>query len=279
MNKTNVISGIICISVALFVMFLLMHYAPFYAPSYIFWIGVILALIGVISLLKPLVFLFIFNRLIATVVLSVAIALAVTALYWPVPVFNSTSDRKIDALLPSYSFNEYHEVLVKASQEAVKEALQTTTVGDIPVIRLLIKIRGIDNKQAKDIGAITTKNQAGSEIFSTPDFNFFVADSSELIAVMLLNASTNTPPPPVKTLEQFRTFNKPGYIKVAINFRFIAQRDGRTLITTETRNYAMTKEDARLFGRYWRIVYPGSAIIRRVWLDALAKRAKNLSRN
>ena len=28
-----------------------------------------------------------------------------------------------------------------------------------------------------------------------------------------------------------------------------------------------------LFSRYWRIIYPGSAIIRRVWLDAIVARA------
>jgi len=40
----------------------------------------------------------------------------------------------------------------------------------------------------------------------------------------------------------------------------------------------MTKEDRRIFGRYWRIIYPGSAIIRRVWLDTLAEKAEKEQR-
>ena len=139
-------------------------------------------------------------------------------------------------MLPDYSFGEYHEALVDASPEAVKRALQSTAIRDVPVIRFLTKIRGLDDKKAV---RYASKINERSDTFSTPDFNFFVIDSTEMVTVMLLNASTHVPPPPVKTLEQFRTFNKPGYIKVAINFRFIPQRNGQTLVTTETRNYAM----------------------------------------
>jgi len=273
MNKYKFIFGLLCIAAALCLMFALMGYAPFYAPSYFFWIGVILSLTGIVSLLKPLAFLFIFNRRIATVVVGSGLLLVVASLYWPVPTYHAPANRKIDALLPDYSFGEYHEALVDASPEAVKRALQSTAIRDVPVIRFLTKIRGLDDKKAV---RYASKINERSDTFSTPDFNFFVIDSTEMVTVMLLNASTHVPPPPVKTLEQFRTFNKPGYIKVAINFRFIPQRNGQTLVTTETRNYAMTKEDACIFARYWRIIYPGSAVIRRVWLNELAKRAKNL---
>ena len=91
---------------------------------------------------------------------------------------------------------------------------------------------------------------------------------------MILKASAKTPPPEVTTAEQFMAFNEPGYVKVAFNFRFIGLENGQTLVSTETRNYAITKEDGRIFGRYWRIIYPGSAIIRRLWLDTLAEKAE-----
>jgi len=272
MNKYKFIPGLLCIATALCLMFVLMGYAPFYAPSYCFWIGVILSLIGIVSLLRPLSFLFVFNRLIATVVVGCGLLLIVASLYWPVPTYPAVAEREIDTLLPDYSFGEYHEVVVDASPEAVKRAFKTMAVRDIPAIRLLAKIRGIDDKKEMRYAGKTNER---SDTFSTPDFNFFVIDSTEMVTVMLLNASTAIPPPPVKTLEQFRTFNKPGYIKVVINFRFISQRNGQTVVTTDTRNYGMTKEDSRIFARYWRMIYPGSAIIRRLWLDELAKRAKN----
>lgn len=273
MNKYKFIFGLLCVAAALCLMFALMGYAPFYAPSYFFWIGVILSLVGIVSLLKPLSFLFVLNRRIAAVVASCGVLLVVASLYWPVPTYHATENRKMDALMPDYSFGEYHEVVADASPQAIKRAFKTMAVSDVPVIRLLSKIRSIDEKKTV---RYADKTNERSDTFSTPNFNFFVIDSTEMVTVMLLNASTAIPPPPVKTLEQFRTFNKPGYIKVAINFRFLPQRNGQTVVTTETRNYGVTKKDDRIFARYWRVIYPGSAIIRRLWLDELAKRAKKL---
>jgi hypothetical protein len=273
MNNYEMIPGILCIAAALCLMVVLMKYAPFYAPSYFFWIGVILLLTGIVSLFKPLAFLFVFNRYIATVVVGCGLLLIVASLFWPVPVFHATDNRKIDTLLPDYSFCEFHKVIVDASPEAVKRVFKTMAVSDVPVIRLLTKIRGIDDKKAVRYAGKTNESP---DTFSTPDFNFFIVAPTEMVTVMLLNVSFSGTAPHVNTLEEFRTFRKPGYIKVAVNFRFIDQGNGRTLVTTETRNYATTKEDNYIFARYWRVIYPGSAIIRRLWLDELAKRAKRI---
>jgi len=270
MDYKTYIPGAVCLILALVIMIRLMHYAPFYAPSYFFWIGAILALVGIISIVNPLDFLFIVDRKTALAVFCGGILMSVISLYWPTEVYHSKTNLKIDTFLPDYSFNECHEVRINASPEAVRQALQATGVGDIPAIHLLLKIRGIENK---DLSHKATGTQQSTDIFSTPDFNFFVADSTEFISVMILKASAKTPPPEVTTAQQFRAFNKPGYVKVAFNFRFISLGNGQTLISTETRNYAITKEDARIFGRYWRIIYPGSAIIRRLWLDTLDKKA------
>jgi len=271
MDYKTYIPGAVCILVALVIMFRLMHYAPFYAPSYFFWIGAILALVGIISLVKPLVFLFIFDRKIAMIILCGGILMSIISIYWPVQVYHSQTNLKLDALLPDYSFNEYHDIRINASPEEVKHALQTTGVGDIPAVHLLLKIRGIGDK---DLNHKVADNKPAQKTFSTPDFNFFIADSTEFISVMILRASAKTPPPEVTTAEQFMAFNEPGYVKVAFNFRFISLENGQTLVSTETRNYAMTNEDGRIFGRYWRIIYPGSAIIRRLWLDTLAEKAE-----
>jgi hypothetical protein len=45
-----------------------------------------------------------------------------------------------------------------------------------------------------------------------------------------------------------------------------------TLLTTETRIYATDAPTRRAFARYWRVIYPGSSLIRRMWLRAVAKR-------
>jgi hypothetical protein len=266
------IPSIIFIVVALSIMVRLMHYAPFYAPSYLFWIGIILSVIAIISLIKPLAFLLIFNRIIAIALLCFGLLLSATALCLPQKLQHSQAKHKIDTFLPDYSSDEYHEVMINASPEKVKFALHTTGVGDIPAAHLLMKIRGIADE--KDKSHSVTKNKPNPDTFSTPDFEFIVADSDEFITVMILKASAKTPPPEVKTIEQFIAFNEPGYVKVVANFRFISIENGQTLLTTETRNYPVTTKDRRIFGRYWTVIYPGSAIIRRVWLDTMAKKAE-----
>ena len=187
-------------------------------------------------------------------------------------MYHSPANQKIDALLRDYSFNEYHEVMINASVEDVKHALHATSVADIPAVLFLLKIRGIANDKEKQDGA--TNNKPCTDSLSTPEFKFIVADPAEFLTVMILKASAKAPPPEITTAEQFMAFNEQGYVKVAINFRFISLGNKQTLLTTETRNLPITSKDRLVFGRYWRIIYPGSAIIRRVWLDALAKKAE-----
>jgi hypothetical protein len=45
-------------------------------------------------------------------------------------------------------------------------------------------------------------------------------------------------------------------------------------LTTETRVYATDASTRRRFALYWRVIYPGSALIRRMWLRAIAHRAQ-----
>ena len=49
---------------------------------------------------------------------------------------------------------------------------------------------------------------------------------------------------------------------------------GGCLLSTETRIKATDGDARRSFGRYWRIIHPGSALIRRVWLRAVRRRAE-----
>ncbi|MDD3773642.1 MAG: DUF308 domain-containing protein, partial [Weeksellaceae bacterium] len=214
MDIQLLIPGLACIIIALMIMFRLTHYAHFYAPSYFFWIGIILIVVGLISLVQPLAFLFVFNRTIGAFVLLSGSTVSLISLFWPVKQHHSQNEQKIDDLLPDYSFNEFHEVRIKASPEKVKQTLQGTGVQDIPVVHLLMKIRGISD--GKDMSDTAAKSQAGTGNFSTPDFNFFVVDPTEYISVMIIKSSmiTNQPdkpaPPEIFTLEQFMSFKSPG---------------------------------------------------------------------
>jgi hypothetical protein len=76
------------------------------------------------------------------------------------------------------------------------------------------------------------------------------------------------------TPELFRALGAPGFAKATMNF-FLedAPQDG-CLLTTETRIHATDASSQRRFAAYWRVIYPGSALIRHMWLRAIKLRAE-----
>jgi len=74
----------------------------------------------------------------------------------------------------------------------------------------------------------------------------------------------------------FRDFAEPGFAKAAFNFQ-VELVDGRTVVRTETRIATTDEQARRRFGRYWRLIYPGSALIRMAWLRAIRRRAERNS--
>ena len=280
MEIHNYIPGIICIVAALIIMLRLMHYAHFFATSYFFWIGAILTGTGIISLIHPLEFLFVFDRTIAAFLAGGGAMISLAALLFPVKLRRSaTSNKEIDALMPEYAFDEFHEVKIKAGPEKVKQVLHVTGVKDIPAVYYLMKIRGIADEDT-DMSDRASKSNNSLDTFSTPDFNFFKVAPDEYVTLMIIKSGmmtdkNRTPAPPdITTIEQFTAFDDPGYVKVTMNFRFISADNDNTVLTTETRVAGITPKDSRVFSRYWRIIYPGSAIIRRVWLDTIKKKAE-----
>lgn len=70
----------------------------------------------------------------------------------------------------------------------------------------------------------------------------------------------------------FATFDRPGYAKMAINWRL----EGTTL-STETRVFLTDEASRRAFRRYWLLIRPFSGSIRRVSLRAIKRRAQSSS--
>jgi hypothetical protein len=99
-----------------------------------------------------------------------------------------------------------------------------------------------------------------------------VDDPAELVYGMV--GFVHKPKPPITTPEEFAAFVEPGGLRVAFNLCVVPEEDGVVRVSTETRCLANGDEARRTFARYWRIIYPGSAIIRRVWLDAIVARAE-----
>jgi hypothetical protein len=80
--------------------------------------------------------------------------------------------------------------------------------------------------------------------------------------------------PSATTTQEFFALQRPGECRAAMNFLLENRGPARTRLSTETRVFATDALAQRRFRRYWRVIYPGSALIRRSWLAAIKRRAE-----
>jgi hypothetical protein len=250
----------------------LLHYVPFDAPSFLAWIGIAAVPVGLVSLARPLRFLGVRTRWHALAVVLGGVGLAGVAVLWPARVTRSARpDHALDRFLPEYQFSEYHETRVHAPVESVVAAVRQVSLADMPAAVLLLRIRaaagGHFRAPAPDPGPILDTMFQDGEGFLALD----VRDPRELVYGKV--GFVHKPPPPVTTPEQFAAFTLPEGLRVAFDLRVVPEEDGVVRVSTETRCLANGDAALRTFAGYWRLIYPGSAIIRRVWLDAIVARA------
>ena len=261
----SIVAVVVCVALAL-------HYVPFYLPSYLAWTGITAALVGLVSLARPLRFFGVRTRLHALAVVLGGAGVAAAAVLWPAGVARSAGPHlRLDEHLAEYQFSERHEVRVRAPIAAVARAVREVSLADMPVAVWLLRIRAAAGGRFR---TVPPDARPLLDLMLQPGSGFLALDTSdprELVYGMV--GFVHKPKPPVTTPEQFAAFTEPGGIRVAFNLRTVPEPDGTVRLSTETRCLANGDEARRTFAGYWRIIYPGSAIIRRVWLDAIAARA------
>ena len=95
-------------------------------------------------------------------------------------------------------------------------------------------------------------------------------DPRELVVGTVVVAPPGTRGTP--TSEVFQKTLPPGFALATMNFLVTPDGSG-SVVSTETRVFANSPPARRRFAAYWRVIYPGSALIRRMWLRAIARRA------
>ncbi len=253
---------------------LVFHYVPFDPASFAAWSGIAVAVVSLLCVIKPPRFLWIRSRLRSAIVFVLGAALAITAVLWPASIVRATGTRqRLDDFLPEYQFREYHEAVVKAPVDRVVEAARRVSLADMPAAVWLMRVRALAGGR---VAKRPINPRPILDMMAQPGTGFLpldVSDPREIVYGMVGQPWTNQPPPRITTAEQFQAFTAPGQIRVAFNIRIVDEGQGRVRLSTETRTLGNDAQSRRLFARYWRIIYPGSAIIRRVWLDAIAARA------
>lgn len=252
---------------------------PFELASYSAWAGILLAVFALASLIRVPRWLGLRTRVHAGILLGLGVAVTTTALAWPVSHENtwSQSKRRLDDFLPEYQSVEYHEARTSAPIDRVIEAMRQVSDLDMPGTVFLLRLRAL---ASGELGALAVDPTPMLEAMERPGSGFTLLDGTnraELVYGMICRPWINEPPPNVRGAAEFLEFSTPGYVRVAFDFRVEQESPKVVRLSTETRMLGNDEAARNSFGWYWRLIYPGSAIIRRLILDAAIERAEAAS--
>lgn len=188
----------------------------------------------------------------------------------------------LDEFLPDYDANEVHSTRVSAPPDRVLAATRAATARDVPLLVALMAVRRLPADLLRRLrsgggGAHSTRRPPLDVplVQGLTRGGFFVlADRpDELVFGVVGRFWTLDGGIERVAASDFVAFREPGFAKAVFNFH-VREVAGGTLLTTETRIQGTDERARRTFRRYWRVVMPGSALIRRAWLRAIRKRAE-----
>jgi len=182
-------------------------------------------------------------------VLGIGIASVLIAILWPASEQHAIAVHShLDEIMPRWQFDERHEIRIDAQPERIYAAIRDVTPREIRLFQTLTAIRRF--------------GRGGREsILNAP------SDESVIAVATRTGFRLMADDAPCELVVGARV--APQALAV-MNFR--VEDGGR--VTTETRVFASTDDARRKFALYWRVICPGSGIIRRSWLEAIKGRAE-----
>jgi hypothetical protein len=261
-------------AVALALVVLFNYWASFQPLSTLAYSGIVLALFGLANLALPFRFLGIRKRVVGGFVLAGGVVLAVTALLWPAATMHVAQHRTgLDDVMPEYQFNEQHSTRIHARPEQVMEATRQSTWSDMKSLGTLLRIRAAALRIHDNGNPFQDKR-----ILDTFSASGYVLGVTDREVVMCWGANVRAQRPlKAGSLQEFADYREPGAVKMAFNLNVQDAGGGWAEVSTETRVVATDDSTRRGMGRYWRLIVPGSGLLRRQWLEGIKRRAEAMA--
>lgn len=250
------------------------------------YLALLAMFVALVSLVRPLKFLRIRHRRTAAFLFAAGVLTFVIGANLPAGETRVDSPRtQLDQILPVYQFSEFHSIRISATRQSVYRALKAVTADDIFLYRTLVWVRRLGRPGPPSLlnppvnePLLDVATQRGFLLLA--DFPGDVPNS-EIVLGTLVVVPAGWRPNRTPSADGYRALansGQAGFAFVAMNFRLgdcavSPQAAPCTLLTTETRIHATDASSRRRFGRYWRVIYPGSSLIRRMWLRAVADKA------
>jgi hypothetical protein len=171
--------------------------------------------------------------------------------------------------MPKFEFGERHSRFIAAAPEAIWDAIRNVSAREIRLLLPLMAIRTLRFRSSRADRPVIDTARASGFLFlaETPPHEIVLGTVGRF---WQFQGGGNVE---LRTPEDFLRFDEPGYAKAVLNFEVHSEGE-KTRVTTETRIATTDFRARRIFSRYWFLIYPGSALIRRSWLAAIQRRAE-----
>ena len=208
--------------------------------------------------------------------LAIAIVVGLTiAVAWLVfPVREKRVTRvatRLDEFMPVWQFSERHSIEIAVPPSRTFAAMKAVTADEIFLFRALTWIRRGGRRLPESI------LNAGKDkpLIDVATRSGFIGLADDAPRELVIGTVVKRPAGARVGLSEdvFRKPLPPGFAIAAMNFLVTPNGSGGSTVSTETRVFANNDAAKRGFARYWRVIYPGSALIRRMWLRAIKRRA------
>ncbi len=155
------------------------------------------------------------------------------------------------------------------------QAIHQSTFGDMKSLDTLLRIRAAalrisDAGDAFQDKQILDTFSASGYLFGGSEHEIVMCGGANVRAKRRLEA---------RTPQEFADNREPGGVKMAYSFTVEDAGGGWSTIRAETRVVALDEATRRGMGRYWRLIVPGSGLLRHQWLEGIGRRAESMPRS
>jgi len=186
---------------------------------------------------------------------------------------SSETRSRIDAFLPNCDFCASYQIHINAPRSTVYECLVHSDFNELWLTRLLMTLRtgkrmprhrrpGDLRQRLQGTGFVILEDVPEDELVIGIAGRFWRPDGGRCMDLTEAN---------------FVEFSRPGYAKVAWNFKLRAElsETERTTLSTETRIQCLGRAALWKFGIYWSLVGPFSGLIRKAILKQVQTKAES----
>ena len=178
----------------------------------------------------------------------------------------------IDAYVPAYHFRETHSQRMRATPRQVFAAAHAVRASEVRGLDAFLWLRTPRGPRSRDDQALAAHPLLA--VLGRANFVVLAEQPGQELVIGAIGQFWANRSVPIRTPAQFRAFRDPRFARIAMNLRVRDEGNGWCRVTTETRVVCLDPRARRRFSEYWRVSYPGSALIRNQWLAAIQRRAE-----